>query len=129
VADLHQPLHVSHARDRGGNEIEVRFLGETWNLHAVWDTGLLGAGGVSWPKRAQALAPRARLLEDAEACQGSIVDWAHESYRLAVDVVYPSARSATLDPAYVERYLPLVEERLVLGGVRLACLVERALVP
>jgi hypothetical protein len=49
VGDLHQPLHAGDNRDRGGNDVQVEFLGETinlhngkpWNLHAVWDSGVL----------------------------------------------------------------------------------------
>lgn len=51
VADLHQPLHAGDNHDRGGNDVQVEFLGQTinpynhkaWNLHAVWDSGILEA--------------------------------------------------------------------------------------
>ena len=36
VGDIHQPLHVSHSLDRGGNRIKVNFLGQPSNLHQVW---------------------------------------------------------------------------------------------
>jgi len=41
VGDLHQPLHSSDDHDRGGNSVQVRFLGHTTNLHSLWDSGLL----------------------------------------------------------------------------------------
>jgi len=45
VGDAHQPLHTALARDRGGAVIDVKYWvpqqGEYWNLHKVWDFGLL----------------------------------------------------------------------------------------
>lgn len=51
VGDIHQPLHISFADDRGGNGIEAKLQGRCGtgagkpdNLHAVWDNCLLEAG-------------------------------------------------------------------------------------
>ncbi len=41
VADVHQPLHVGLASDRGGNLYQVRAFGRGSNLHAVWETELI----------------------------------------------------------------------------------------
>ena len=45
VGDSHQPLHTALARDRGGSEIDVKYWvpgqGDYWNLHKVWDFGML----------------------------------------------------------------------------------------
>ncbi len=49
VGDLHQPLHAGDNHDHGGNDVQVEFLGQTinpytrkpWNLHSVWDSGIL----------------------------------------------------------------------------------------
>lgn len=38
VGDVHQPLHVSFADDRGGNSVRKRGYCGARNLHAVWDT-------------------------------------------------------------------------------------------
>jgi hypothetical protein len=127
VGDLHQPLHVSHAADRGGNAIEVELLGDDDKLHAVWDSGLLRAQRISWRRKAKELTHRAASTRRSEACVGSIEDWAQESYRLAVEVVYPGAPAGSrLGDDYVARHRERVDERLVLGGVRLGCLLERA---
>ncbi len=37
VGDIHQPLHVSFADDRGGNRIDKSGVCAADNLHAVWD--------------------------------------------------------------------------------------------
>ncbi|RFZ92930.1 hypothetical protein D0C36_16205 [Mucilaginibacter conchicola] len=47
VSDAHQPMHVSRKEDKGGNTIQVRFDNKGTNLHALWDSGLIGHGGLS----------------------------------------------------------------------------------
>ncbi|MDX3911716.1 MAG: S1/P1 nuclease [Sphingobium sp.] len=51
VGDIHQPLHISFADDRGGNGIDATLNGRCGtstyrveNLHAVWDNCLLESG-------------------------------------------------------------------------------------
>jgi hypothetical protein len=41
VGDIHQPLHVSRYTDYGGNDIKVKFNDQDWNLHSVWDSGII----------------------------------------------------------------------------------------
>jgi len=40
LGDLHMPLHLT-GRDRGGNDMKVRFDGRITNLHSVWDSRLI----------------------------------------------------------------------------------------
>ena len=52
IGDIHQPLHISFADDKGGNGIDIQLAGRCGtsseggveNLHAVWDKCLLDAG-------------------------------------------------------------------------------------
>ncbi|MDF1762981.1 MAG: S1/P1 nuclease [Oleibacter sp.] len=37
LVDLHQPLHVSYADDRGGNKTKVTANKQSTNLHRLWD--------------------------------------------------------------------------------------------
>ncbi|KAL6047972.1 hypothetical protein QOT17_021321 [Balamuthia mandrillaris] len=41
VGDIHQPLHVGYAKDKGGNLHKVHFFGRSSDLHTVWDSLLL----------------------------------------------------------------------------------------
>jgi hypothetical protein len=41
VGDMHQPLHCSDNKDKGGNNVKTDFFGKPMNLHSVWDDGLL----------------------------------------------------------------------------------------
>jgi hypothetical protein len=131
VGDLHQPLHVSHRADRGGNDVGVDWFGQRSNLHWVWDTGLLRDRG-RWQQLADRLEGSlrdARLAREAASWRrGDVVDWTHESYRLTLEVVYPSAAAGSkLGRSYVERYAPVAERQLLVAGVRLAAVLDAAL--
>lgn len=41
MGDIHQPLHVSFAYDRGGNSVQVMFFTTRTNLHECWDTKMI----------------------------------------------------------------------------------------
>eukprot|EP00124_Ichthyophonus_hoferi_P004005 Ihof_evm2s394 gene=Ihof_evmTU2s394 len=42
VGDMHQPMHVAHHKDLGGNLIKVKFEGKPTELHAIWDDLIIG---------------------------------------------------------------------------------------
>src|ERR1700719_2925000 len=42
VGDMHQPLHSSDNKDKGGNDVRVMFNDRNMNLHSLWDSGILG---------------------------------------------------------------------------------------
>lgn len=40
LADIHQPLHMGHATDYGGNTVKLKYFGRDTNLHSIWDNAL-----------------------------------------------------------------------------------------
>jgi hypothetical protein len=52
VGDLHQPLHVGRACDRGGNSTEVGWFKAKTNLHKVWDVELINYDELSFSEYA-----------------------------------------------------------------------------
>ncbi len=60
VEDLHQPMHVGYADDKGGNMITLTLLGKPTNLHAVWDSGIIEdrLAGKGWKPWAESLTKR-----------------------------------------------------------------------
>ena len=134
VGDIHQPLHASTRRDRGGNLVLVSYFGKTdnppygpMNLHAVWDIFLL-----------QRLSPAPiGPAERASLERGSVADWVAESHALARDVVYPAlpghsscarapGEALEIGDAYARKATPVIELQIRRAGVRLAKLLNDA---
>ncbi|MCY4425563.1 MAG: S1/P1 nuclease [Halieaceae bacterium] len=117
VGDLHNPVHVGNGRDRGGNQVEIRFMGKHSNLHRLWDSGLLYQRG--WSKQ-QWLQHLAQGITRAQRRAWSSVDpitWVHESRDLR-PLVYSHTR--TISKAYVDKAVPVLDQRLRQAGVRTA---------
>ncbi|KAI4999188.1 hypothetical protein ZWY2020_059941 [Hordeum vulgare] len=41
MGDIHQPLHVGFASDKGGNTIDVHWYMRKTELHHVWDVNII----------------------------------------------------------------------------------------
>ena len=125
IGDLHQPLHIGNGKDRGGNEVRLRFFGENASLHYLWDRDMIdtSAGSVSrWASRlTSTLSPKQRL----QWTKGGPRDWLVESlsYRskLYESLPWDSASSTR----YYRRHLPLLEQLLLQAGLRLATLLNQ----
>jgi hypothetical protein len=97
-ATVHQPLHVGHKSDLGGNEIHVKLYGTSYKLHAVWDSWLIKRNGKAWPAYAQ-LLESALKPADKKTWQ-SVTDpvkWANESFRIAKDHAYCMSSGAAIE--------------------------------
>ena len=135
VGDLHQPMHAS-AIERGGNGIAVTVFGSATcndpalpplpcNLHSVWDQQLIAHRGLDdrgYVAALEQVITRQRLNDRAG---GTPALWAMESLTLSNDAMLP--QKGQVDEAYYARFIPVVEERMALGGVRLAALLNRSL--
>jgi hypothetical protein len=145
VGDLHQPLHCAERNgDHGGNDVTVTFFGATdepppsrnrWNLHAVWDNGLIDHSRRDPAAFARELG-RWIAAQDARAIEGgSMTDWANETHAVAVAHAYKTARGTAAFPAvggrigktYYEANIRVVDEQLAKAGVRLAKVLNDAL--
>lgn len=122
TGDLHQPLHVGTGEDRGGNDEIVLWFDEAANLHAVWDTEILKSEGLSFSELADFLEPPTpEQLADWQ--RGTYLDWAEESRALR-PLVYDLGNQR-LSWQYRHRALPVVHQRLLQAGVRLAWVLNR----
>ena len=124
VGDIHQPLHAGYARgDKGGNIYQVNYLGKGDNLHGFWDSGLLRTHDKDWQGYAKELATRP---QPAGASFLSPAVWAEESCKIVrAGGVYP--RTHKISKRYVNKQLPVAEERLQQAGQRLAKLLNKDL--
>ncbi|MGF7156251.1 S1/P1 nuclease [Novosphingobium gossypii] len=121
IGDIHQPLHVSFADDRGGNGIDAKLAGRCGrssysvkNLHGVWDACLLEAGLFekvrkradfkrTWSKTTityravDTLQANTSLEEERRIVAGNPQTWAQESFAIALDpqVLYCTRQGST----------------------------------
>lgn len=124
VGDMHQPLHMGHATDLGGNRVKVRYFGRDANLHGVWDTSLPESAHkwsfTEWADQIDRVDG-----DEAEAIvAGSVDDWAKESANTAA-YVYMNTRSGdNLSYDEVAAWAPTIEVQFLRGGLRLAHLLN-----
>lgn len=117
VVDIHQPLHVGRASDRGGNTIELKFRGERTNLHRFWDTQAIALAERTLERYASGLLAESNLVAGGDI--GTPREWARESFALRPEV-YAFASPNALADAYVRRAESITRRRLALAAWRLA---------
>jgi len=163
IGDLHQPLHcitdktdpnnVDDHGDVGGNKKIVQFnvltwagnankdvnprWGDHWNLHSVWDEGLIDAymnlrhlNEDSYVT--EVLKPLVQTPGDLAQLQGGDLEaWMKESYSIAIKNAYnlppfdSTYQGYILQPAYFEMNHDVVNKQLLVGGVRLAAFLNK----
>ncbi|MCP4831457.1 MAG: S1/P1 nuclease [Gammaproteobacteria bacterium] len=133
IADIHQPLHVGRRDDLGGNKVTVYFeaapgkrLRKT-NLHRYWDSEVLNMAVLNPQAYARDLVTRMQP-DLAEWQPGEPEDWAAESMAFRGEVynfqVGEGDVPTRLDAAYRARALEILDQRLVLAGLRLATILD-----
>src|SRR3954451_4844874 len=134
VGDIHQPLHCAMRMkngksDRGGNLVSVHILGDTDNLHHVWDATLLEQEELDQQDLVDFLTGDVLGTRDpAELASGTVEDWAAQSHKLAQDNAYGKLpKSNRISAGYLDDNTKVVDEQLLKGGLRLARLINEAL--
>jgi len=151
VGDLHQPLHVGNGLDRGGNNCKVVFHDEVTNLHRLWDSNLIDFTKLSYKELARFVnVTDKRSIQDYR--NGNVLSWAKESkdlrsslypeepvplskkknteqpsYCLLMDQDIPEDQLPQLGYKYSYKFMPILENRLLKAGIRLAKLLDDAL--
>ncbi len=124
VGDIHQPLHASPDGTAGGNAVRVTWFGQNTNLHRVWDSQLIENQQLSYTEYATHINHTSRVQR--ALWQGQpMSQWLFESYsisdRLIDEIKEPNAR---LGYEYNFKYVDLLNEQLLKGGVRLAAVLN-----
>lgn len=119
LGDAHQPLHVGHAEDRGGNDIKVEWFGKDSNLHRVWDENMLLSYRMSYSELA-ANMPKLKRKVRKQWQKGDMLTWVEEM-RPTTEKVYLSAKvGENLGYRYMYDYFETLQLQLHKAGVRLA---------
>ncbi len=122
IGDLHQPLHVGRAEDRGGNTLEAIWHGRRTNMHRLWDSNMIDQTRLSYSE----LAASVDSVDSATPTQidvwqsTSVLDWMNESRALRDRASTPPAANPSGSYRYSYENFGLVRERLHQAGVRLA---------
>jgi nuclease S1 len=131
IGDMHQPLHSSDNKDKGGNDVHVVFFDRPGNLHGTWDIGLVARMG-----KEEELFPV--LLKEAREhagkwSGGTPAQWADEAHQWAVKVAYgklpkaPEGGIIALGADYQQAAEPVVREQIEKAGDRLARVLNEVL--
>jgi hypothetical protein len=128
IGDLHQPLHVARAADKGGNTVPVWFENDSTSLHWLWDTNLIEHRGLSskdFAKLCDIASP-----EDIKKWQADpLINWLYESNQITSRIYAEDPRGKRLGEDYYNEYITLIEERIDQAGIRLAGVLNQCFDP
>lgn len=122
MGDLHQPLHVGLAEDRGGNSVRLKWFKTDTNLHAIWDESIVDFEQLSFTEYSQYLNKFSKD-EKKEFSKGTYLDWAKESMDLRA-IVYDVGNPENVGYEYHHKVKPVFEQRLRQAGFRLASVLN-----
>ena len=151
IGDLHQPFHALGV-GRGGNDVKVRVFGEAncgpstgsgppraesrgsndsqrpnpCNLHSVWDGRLIARKALDDTAYLVELKTLINARRFGSLPPGTPAQWAEQSFRLAKEALVTP--DTNIDEGYYRRHITVIDERLSLGGVRLASELNRILI-
>lgn len=130
VGDLHQPFHALGV-GRGGNDVPVSIFGQETcgsnpcNLHSVWDSALIAHRHLDDPQYLSTLRDQIRRHGWEARPAGVPAEWAMQSHDLGNAALL--SPHGVVDETYYRTHIPVVEQRLALGGLRLAALLNESL--
>ncbi len=138
VGDIHQPMHATGDLE-GGNGFKVHgsLHGQTCkgacalesgNFHSLWDSGLIRRTVWNWGAYVERLEKTLLATQEFDLKSGGDqpADWAIQSHAVGElvwnDKLIPA--DGTIDDAYYAAVLPVLDQQLALGGLRLARLLN-----
>ena len=125
LGDLHQPLHVAFARDRGGNDTYLNVGGAKVSLHYLWDVSVPEYNrSRNWRKVGKTLANGIDRVDKAKWRAGDVRDWAHESLLMVRAIYRELPQDGTIGSEYFNKHRPWAEKRLQQAGWRLATVIN-----
>ena len=124
VGDLHCPMHAGRLSDRGGNGTKVMWFRQETNLHSIWDSKMIdSARKWSYSEWADQL-DRTCSKYRKSVMRGSYEEWFKETVEGAASIYDYAERSGQIVPElsyqFVYDFSPLLEDRLLVAGYRLA---------
>jgi len=119
MGDLHQPMHVGRAEDKGGNTIQVQWFNDGTNLHSVWDSKMIDSFQMTYSEMAKN-ADKISKEQVKYLQQGTIADWVNETQTFAIKAYASTEVGEKLSYNYMYDNFGIVRSQLQKGGIRLA---------
>ena len=124
VGDLHCPMHAGRLSDLGGNRMKVKWFGQNTNLHSVWDSKMIDSARkwsyTEWVEHLDRTSPKYRK----GIMRGTYEEWFTETVDGAASIYdyveSLDSENPNLSYQFVYDFSPLLEDRLLVGGLRLA---------
>jgi len=128
IGDIHQPLHVSYADDRGGNKIRVKIASRKRkeNLHWVWDSYLVSRSKQGQKKLETELLGKIKNNNHPRLEEGSPLDWAQESFELTQKIYRDLPSNKILSESYYRKNNLIVKKQIERAGYRLGEVINQA---
>ena len=122
IGDIHQPLHVGYGIDKGGNTVQVNFLGEGTNLHAIWDSKIIVQQNITLDDCLE-LISSLTANQVAAIKKNNVVGWMTESRSYLEDIY--NFTGHVLGVEYAQKNRGTIVKQLAYGGLRLAAVLEQ----
>jgi hypothetical protein len=121
IGDIHQPLHAADNRDRGGNQVPLRYRGQRINLHHFWDDEVVSPLGRDARTIARAIDGITPALQKNQLAGGTPVFWAEMSASIARSSIYPElGRGGAVTAREVAGHSRIARVQLARAGYALA---------
>ena len=117
IGDLHQPFHTGTHLDKGATDVKLSFFWDKSNLHRVWDSGLIDRQKLSYTEWTHRLKRKISTQQAKEWMEINPEIWIDESVELRL-TLYPKHDEISWDYQY--QSLPIIKQRLQMGGIRIA---------
>ena len=119
IGDLHQPMHVGLAEDRGGNDFKVQWFFNDTNLHRVWDKEMINSFNMGYIELAENVDVLSKVQVKAIQ-KGTIINWINETHLLTRKVYATVKEGDNLRYRYSYDNFETVRSQLQIAGIRLA---------
>jgi hypothetical protein len=124
VQDMHCPMHLARAEDRGGNLIKFQWFDRNANLHNLWDDIFIDFQKLSYTEHAnhlQRIYPLRKVIFKGD--KANIFEWAWDTYQTTA-MVYDSQSYTEKPYIYNFKYISLLEQQLVTAAEHLAAILN-----
>lgn len=123
VGDIHQPMHIGKLEDRGGNNVKLLWFNNPSNLHSVWDSKLIDFQQLSYTEYATVINYTTKSQRKEWQAE-PLSNWIWQSYQHTENIYADTKPDAKLSYDYNFKYIGVVNQQLLKGGVHLAGLLN-----